>query len=481
MVMDFREDTHSMSTQMDQQPKDATPSQQDDSQNNVASFRRVLKNRNFLLLWVAQLTSLTVLNAVNFGVVLLVTELTHSVFMVGLAVISFTLPAIPFGAVAGSIVDHLDKRLVLWVTNLLRMVTMVLIIVSLLTDRTSLWPLYILSYLTSLIGQFFVPAEGSSIPILVGEADLLPALSLFNISITVSQAVGFLLLGRVVATLFPPFSVFGLHVQSIDMLFVVSAVLYIVCAILILLIPQHAFHDQHSDVHLGRGTRIDLRQTFQTLWHDTVAGWRTIRVDALLFYSVIQLSVVGVIMLLIGELAGTFVQQVLHRPAADMSLILAPAAVGLIGASVLMPRIAKQISTLRLATIGFIVLAIGFVALPASEWVATLLDPRHGTESPLLIAVIVFVVLALGAAIAIVNIPTQTMMQERAPEESRARVLAFQYMLYSVGSIPVLVFAGAVAQFIGFNQLVVLLAISLLLFSWWGAWYVLQKHRLEER
>lgn len=466
-----------MSTQTDQQPKDATPPQQDKRQpTDVANFRRVLKNRNFLLLWLAQLISLTVFNAVNFGVVLLITDLTHSVFMVGLAIISFTLPAIPFGAVAGSIVDHLDKRLVLWVTNLLRMGTMILIVVSLVTNRTSVWPLYVLSYLASLIGQFFIPAEGSSIPILVGENDLLPALSLFNISITVSQALGFLLLGRVVATLFPPFSIFAIHVQSIDMLFVVSAVLYVVCAILVLLIPQRAFHDQHSDVHLGRGTRIDLRQTFRTLWHDTVAGWHTIRIDPLLYYAVVQLSVIGVIMLLIGELAGTFVQQVLHRPAADMSIILAPAAFGLIGASVLMPRVAKRIGTLRLTTFGFIVLAIGFVALPASEWVASLLDPRHGTESPLLVIVIVGFVLVLGAAIAIVNIPTQTMMQERAPEESRARVLAFQSMLYSVGSIPVLLFAGAFAQFIGFNQLVALLAVSLLSFSGWAVWYV-RKHR----
>ena len=184
-------------------------------------------------------------------------------------------------------------------------------------------------------------------------------------------------------------------------------------------------------------------------------------------------------MLLIGELAGTFVQQVLHRPAADMSLILAPAAVGLIVASVLMPRIAKHIATLRLTTIGFITLAVGFVALPASEWVATLIDPRHGAESLLLIGVIIIVVLVLGAAIATVNIPTQTMMQERAPEESRARVLAFQYMLYSIGSIPVLLFAGVFAQFVGFNQLIGLLAVSLLLFSGWGIWYM-RKHRQKQ-
>lgn len=467
-----------MSTRTDQQHNDAPPSQQDNQQQptDVASFRRVLRNRNFLLLWLAQLISLTVFNAVNFGIILLITDLTHSIFMVGLAIISFTLPAIPFGAVAGSIVDHLDKRLVLWVTNLLRVGTMVLIVVSLLINRNSIWPLYVLSYLASLIGQFFIPAEGSSIPILVGEDDLLPALSLFNISITVSQALGFLLLGRVVATLFPPFTIFAIHVESIDMLFVVSALLYIVCAVLILLIPPRAFHAQHSDVHFGKGTRFDLGQTFRTLWHDTVAGWRTIRIDPLLFYAVVQLSVIGIIMLLIGELAGTFVRQVLHRPAADMSIILAPAAIGLIGASVLMPRFAKRISTLRLTTFGFIVLAIGFVALPASEWVASLLDPQHGATSPLLVVVIVVLVLILGAAIAIVNIPTQTMMQERAPEESRARVLAFQSMLYSVGSIPVLLFAGVFAQFIGFNQLIGLLAVSLLLFSWWGVWYV-RKHK----
>jgi len=134
---------------------------------------------------------------------------------------------------------------------------------------------------------------------------------------------------------------------------------------------------------------------------------------------------------------------------------------------------------LRLTTIGFIALAIGFVALPASEWVASLLDPRHGAESLLLIVVIVGIVLVLGAAMATVNIPTQTMMQERAPGESRARVLAFQYMLYSIGSIPVLLFAGVFAQFVGFYQLIGLLAVSLLLFCWWGVWYV-RKHRQKE-
>src|SRR5882724_11768449 len=67
----------------------------------AASFRLVLKNRHFLLLWFAQLISQIVLNAANFGVILLVDEVTHSVFMAGLAITAFTLPAVPFSAIAG--------------------------------------------------------------------------------------------------------------------------------------------------------------------------------------------------------------------------------------------------------------------------------------------------------------------------------------------------------------------------------------------
>src|SRR5437667_3080946 len=90
----------------------------------IASFRQVLKNRNFVLLWLAQLISLTILNAANFGIIVVVNDTTHLVVMAGLAIIAFTLPALPFSAIAGVMVDRLDKRMVLWVGNVLRMLMM---------------------------------------------------------------------------------------------------------------------------------------------------------------------------------------------------------------------------------------------------------------------------------------------------------------------------------------------------------------------
>ena len=472
-----------------ERPPQVTPPEE---KPEVAGFRDVLKNRNFLLLWLAQLISLTVLNAANFGVIVLVNDITHSVVMAGLAIIAFTLPGVPFSAIGGVVVDRLDKRTVLWVSNILRMITMLLVVASLLYDRNNLWPLYVLTFVTALIGQFFTPAEAASIPLLIGERELVPALSLFNITMTLAQAIGLLILGRIVATIFPPFTLslgsLVLHIQSIDMLFVVVAFFYLVCAVMIFYIPTRAFHEEANtsasgirDTNAHRSAqlrplrviqeeedRTRIGAAWQIVRRDAVEGWRFVRSDRLLFFSVVQLSTMGVIVLMVGEFAGMFVQQILHRPVEDMSLIFMPAAIGLVGASLLMPSIAERVERMRLTVIGFIVASLGIFLLPLPPWLALQLDPVHGLQNPLVTCATVCLTFIIGTAIACINVPTQIVLQEHSPEAVRGRVFAFQSMVYNAGSIPVLLFAGVIGQFIGLNQLIVLVTVSMLLFCWWG-------------
>ncbi len=450
-----------------------------------AGVREVLRNRNFLLLWMAQLISQTILNAANYGLVALVSNRPDGALMASLAVIAFTLPAVPFSMVAGVIVDRMDKRLVLWVTNVLRLFTMLLMFCWLLYDHSNVWPLFGFMFLTSLIGQFFSPAEGAAIPLLVGERELMPALSLFNITITLAQAIGFLVLGRIVVALFPLFTIhLGSHPINVEptyMLFVVVAIFYAICTLLILLIPAPAFHENHlaknREKSEGQKEYKSFKQATVLLWRDMVEGWYIVRTDRLLFFSVIQLSVVGIILQLIGAMAGTFVKVILNQPTENMSIILAPAAVGLVGASVLMSRITEKIGKVKLTLVGLISLAIGFALLPLMHWTALHLDPHHGTSAPWLFWTVVVVVFLLGVAMACVNIPTNTMMQERAPEEGRARVLSFQFMLYSAGTIPVLLFAGAVATYLGFSQTVFAVSAAIALFCIWGIRYLKRGER----
>ena len=170
----------------------------------AGSFRRVLKHRAFVLLWTAQLLSQIVFNAANYGVIAFVTAVTHSTVLVSVAIISFTLPAVPFSLLAGVSVDYLNKRLVLWVSNALRAVASGLMALALLWNPHTVIPLYFLAFVISLITQFFTPAEAAAIPQLVDKHDLVLALSLFNITLTLAQALGFLVVGGLITALFPP-------------------------------------------------------------------------------------------------------------------------------------------------------------------------------------------------------------------------------------------------------------------------------------
>src|SRR5437773_727692 len=121
-------------------------------------FHTLFKNRNFLLLWLAQLISMTILNASNFALLILIEEITHSTTLVGLAIICFSIPAVIIGAPAGVFVDHRNKRRVLFYSNILRAIATLGFVISLLISRTELITIYLLTILISIIGQFFTPA-----------------------------------------------------------------------------------------------------------------------------------------------------------------------------------------------------------------------------------------------------------------------------------------------------------------------------------
>lgn len=447
-----------------------------EQQEQAAGFRHVLKNRKFLLLWMAQLVSQTILHAANFGLVMLASEHEGGALMASLAVIAFVLPAVPFSALAGVIVDRLDKRMVMWVSNLARMLISLLMFAWLLYDRTNIWPLLALMFLTSLVGQFFLPAEGAAIPLIVGGRGLMPALSLFSVTATLSQAIGFLIIGRLIVGLFVPFTmplgILSLDVHPIDMLFLIITVLYGVCVIFVLLVPPATFKEAHLQKKAQQPQSTSVKQMMQMLWQETVEGWQIMRANHLLFFSVVHLSMIGAIVALIGALAGTFVKIILERPAEDMAIVLAPAGIGLIGTSILMPHISKYISKVRLTNIGLIWLTIGFCMVPLFHWTALFFDPQHGSQSPLLFVSIVLLILSLGVAISLVTVPTTTLLQEQVTENGRARVLSLQFMIYSAGTIPILLFAGIMTEVLGLAAVVFLCAALVFGFYLWGRYYL---------
>jgi MFS family permease len=432
-------------------------------------FLTLLKKRSFLRLWLAQLISMTILFASNFALLILVEEVTHSTTLVGLAIISFSLPAVLIGGPAGVYVDRMDKRRVLWASNCLRAIATFAFVISLLLNRHQLIPVYLLTFLIASIGQFFTPAEGSSIPLLVSEDELMPALSLFNITFLLAQALGFILFAPILLSFLPTFKLFSLTIDPIETLYMIIAVLYVVCAVLIAFIPVEQFRS-HKQTQKSRSNTQNL-QVIGSVWGEMFDGWKFIRRNKRLFLAVVQLSFAGVLLLVIAELATPIVTHLLMRSPSQMAFVFAPAGIGLVIGSILMPRIARRLGKSRAVIIGCSALALATILLPFTTFLFQIAQPRTWSTNPWLLITIAIIMFFAGFALDFINIPAQTAMQEHTPEWIKGRVLSLQLVLYNACSIPILFFIGGFADLFGLNIVLYLTAGFVAFFGAWGIFY----------
>ncbi len=437
-------------------------------------FHTLFKNRNFLLLWLAQLISMTILNASNYAIIVLIEEITNSTTLIALAIICFSIPAVIIGAPAGVFVDHRNKRRVLFYSNILRAFATFGFVVSLVINRNELVTVFLLTFLISCIGQFFTPAEGASIPLLVDEEELTSALSLFNITFMLSQAIGFIVFAPIILSLLPSFNLFKIPIFPVEVLYASIAVLYLVSALLISLIPSKAFTERKHEKHEQTGT--DAIGALQNVWNEVREGWFFIRRNSQLFLAVIQLSFAGVLLLVIGELATPLVTRLFNLPASLMAIVFAPAGVGLVAGSLVMPRILQRIRKEHAIFIGNLVLAGSIVLLPLSTFLAHYMEKQGLSAKPIYFGAVPLLMFIAGVAIDFINIPAQTAIQESTPEWIKGRVLALQLMLYNACSIPILLFIGGFADAFGIDKVIYLVSVIIVGFGLWGRYYE-RKHK----
>jgi MFS family permease len=435
-------------------------------------FLTLLRKRNFLLLWLAQLISQTTFFATNYALLILIENITHSATMVGVAIICFSVPAVLFGAPAGVFVDRMDKRCVLWSTNLLRAITTFIFVIILFFDRHLLLvPIYLLTFLISAISQFFAPAEGSTIPLLVDKEELMPALSLFNITFMLSQAVGYILLAPLALSFIPTITLSSLTIDAVALLHISCALLYLICAGLTALIPRASFVPLAPTKSLYGPVTTETLGMLGNVWNEMLQGWSFVRQNKLLFLAVVQLSFAGILLLLIGQLAMPIVTQLLQLPATVMAFVFAPAGIGLVLGSVFMPRISNRLGKSHTIIIGLLALTTITLAIPLTIMLARFISAQNWNTNPLLLTVMALFMFAAGVSLDFINIPAQTSIQELTPDWIKGRVLALQLALYNACSIPIIPFFGAISDFFGISSALYLLSICAVTFGLWGIYY----------
>jgi MFS family permease len=175
-------------------------------------------NRNFALLFLGGLVSRLGDSFYNFAISWYILSLTGSPVQAGYymafgAVIYLILS--PFG---GAIVDRLDKIKVIYLTDFVRGISVLvagLMIFSGVEQSTQLIILYITSFIISIMGALFNPASSSVIPYLVDENELQEANSYNQMLNSFVGIIGIILGG----------TLFGL--LGVGWIFIINAVSYI--------------------------------------------------------------------------------------------------------------------------------------------------------------------------------------------------------------------------------------------------------------
>ncbi len=168
------------------------------------SLLRVLKNRNFLALWIGQIISQfgdRLAQMALIGLYLKQTagiSLSHSVPVMRNLFFFSTLPILLFSPVAGVYVDRWSRKKTLIATDLLR-AGLILLIPLLAGYTDGMWSVYGVIFLVFTVTCFFSPAKSAIIPNLVKKGELLAANSLSNITRLIAMIGGVTAGGIIVA------------------------------------------------------------------------------------------------------------------------------------------------------------------------------------------------------------------------------------------------------------------------------------------
>src|SRR3984893_9318730 len=187
----------------------------------------IWRNKDYLLLWLAQAISQTAQNAIWYGIVVLVQRRSNSSTQLSVAVLTLIIPSVIFGVLAGVYVDRWDKRVVLIATNVIRGGIAFSYAPFGLVPGLTLGRLFVINFLFSTVGQFFAPAETAMIPTVVARHKLLQANSLFHLTFTASQLGGLVVLGPLLVKL-----------GGVDALFMSMAAVIVICGALVWPLPS---------------------------------------------------------------------------------------------------------------------------------------------------------------------------------------------------------------------------------------------------
>ncbi|MCL4360557.1 MFS transporter [Patescibacteria group bacterium] len=403
------------------------------------AFADVLSHPIFRSLWFGQICSQLAVSTTIFVLALRIYQTTGSSAAVSGLFLTIAVPGVLFGMIAGAVVDHMDKRVVLMLCDTLR----ALLAIGFLFYSGNIAAVYVLVFFYAAITQFYTPAEAPMIPHLVPESHLVPANSLFSFTFYSSLAVGSTLAGPVLR-LFGQYGVFVL-----------------IAAFFLLAVLNNSRIPAEKD---KRGFRSFAHMpAFGHIMHRVVSsvreGVQYVSTMHVLLDALLLLTGTQIILALLGTLGPAFAVRVLNIDIHDASIVLVgPAVAGIILGAIWVGNIGYRIGTSRLIKTGVLGAGIVLVGIALTVRLRSVAG-LSGYFDPVILPIEIFLFFCLGVANSFLDVPANSILQKEAEGEMRGRVYGIlTAAVGGVGMLPVVV-SGILADVVGVGKVMLLLGL----------------------
>jgi len=394
-----------------------------------SGYGSVLRNKQFMSLWVAQVFSQLADRAVFVLFVAVLTMVPEgkvaghtmgAAQMTSLLYVAFTIPAVILSPIAGVYVDRWSNRSVLVWCNFARAFFVALVATPLVKNH----PITALTdaALISIGSQFFGPAETASIPRLVKHEDLYCANSLFFTTMMLALGFGFAIGGPI------------LEIRGIEGAPYLIAGGFLLAGLLV----------------MGISDNKRAAETREHWLEELRFGIAYIATNPPVFRAIVKIAVLFSTIITLNIIAVGLAEQVMHIQPFQFGYVIASAGLGMGIGNFWVGHYAKQIRPVLLVWGGFTGLGFFMSLLGCLGYMQDFLFPYVGLQEVSFRGWLMLVPLLFSAFIgfscALVAVPTQTALQAAVPEEHRGKVFGAQNTAMSAASTIPVVLAGVSAD-----------------------------------
>lgn len=410
---------------------------------------RVLRIRPFFFLVLTEIFSQIAVNMLYFVVIIVVFAISSSNTAVAGAILSFTIPQLLFGLLAGIYVDKWNKKKVLYASNFLRAVLVVILVFF----HSNLALIYILTFAISLVSQFFIPAESPMIPVVVREKPLLlSANAIFGMVIYSSIFIAYAISGPSLLFLGPRFT------------FAALAISFLLAAFFATFIKVKVLRQERRLVDFDR-----FRISFADEARIVVGFFRKAKI---IYQALFMLTLAQIIILVLAAIGPGYAQEVLKIRVEEFPVyFVTPAVVGAAFSALILGSYLHRHPKSRLTKIGIFLLGISILILPyiskveSRGFVQAINSYLPQAIDITILHIMVVLAFIMGVANSLIFIPSNTVLQEETSEQFRGKVYgALNTMVGLFSFLPILI-VGGLADVFGIKGVITGVGGTILLFG----------------